>query len=60
MQGDSRYTERRSSTMNLRVEPSLNRKLREVARRERTSYSAVVRRACWNHVERAEGSVAPR
>ena len=51
--------ERRSSTMKVRVEPSLNRRLREVARQERTSYSAVVRRACWNHVER-EGGRAPR
>ena len=60
MQEGRQVTERRSSVMKLRVEPSLNRKLREEARRERTSFAAVVRRACWSHVERKEGASKSR
>lgn len=53
--------ERRSSTMRVRVEPSLTRRLREVARQERVSVSSIVRRVCWDHVERGrEQGRAPR
>ena len=58
MQQAQQDLERRSSTIKIRVEPSLDRRLREVARRERTSFSAVVRRACWRHVEREGGSAS--